>query len=180
MTGITLRPPPQLRDAGARIPAWTVRVLLVIVAVALTAVDDGPSGWAFVGLALAVLAACLPGYLFAWGLIVFLAAGRLAHEPALDWHTLVLLAGLHLIHGLAMLSLELPSRSWVAPAVFRGPAIRFVAIQIPVQLVAVVALALLAPGHGGHRPLSGAVVAVVGAALLAIIGLLLFGPGVDE
>lgn len=170
-----LAPPPELRAAAARIPGYAPRVALVIVGALLSLVDFGPSGWLGVGIALAVVAAWAPRVMLGWGLIVFLAVGRLGHAPALSWSFLVLLAGLHLLHMLAMLTLELPWRSWMEPAAFLAPAQRFVAIQIPAQVLAVVALVLLAPGHGGHRPLVLAGFAVVGALALVGVGLLLFG-----
>jgi hypothetical protein len=72
---------------------------------------------------------------------------------------------------LAVLALGLPWRSWVQPAVFLAPLRRFVAIQVPTQLLAVVALLLLAPSKDGHRPVTVGEFAVIGA--LAIVGLAL-------
>ena len=77
---------------------------------------------------------------------------------------------------LASLSLELPWRSWIQPAVFVSPLRRFVLIQVPTQLLAVVALLLLAPSHSGHRPLTVAAFAVVGAAALAGLAVLFIRP----
>jgi hypothetical protein len=173
-----LQPPDLL--AGARVPSVTVRVLLAITGVLLSLVDYGPTGWRLVGTVLSVLAACAPEYLLGWVLILFLAAGRLAHRPTLNWQFLVLLLGLHLLHVLAMLALEVPWRSWVQPRVFVAPLRRFLVVQAPSQLLAVVALLLLAPGADGHRPLTVAGFAVVGAAALAGLAVLLTGPRVDE
>ena len=61
-----------------------------------------------------------PRTLLAWVLILYLAIGRLAHHASLSWQFLVLLAGVHLLHILGMLALELPWRSWVAAALVRG------------------------------------------------------------
>ena len=91
-----------------------------------------------------------------------------------------MLLGLHLLHVIAMLALELPWRSWVQPRVFVPPLRRFLVIQVPTQLLAVLALLLLAPSADGHRPLTVAGFAVVGAVALAGLALLLTGPGLDE
>ncbi len=111
---------------------------------------------------------------------MFLAAGQLARHPGLSWQLLVLLAGIHLLHVLAMLALDLPWRSWLAAGGVRRAAARFLAIQIPTQLLAVLALLLLAPSHDGRRPLSAGGLALIGAAALAGLGVLLFGPHADD
>jgi len=169
-----LVPPPELPSAGARVPGFAPRVALVIVAALLSLVDFGPTGWVGVGVALGVLAAWAPRVMFGWVLILFLALGRLGHAAELSWSVLVLLAGLHLLHVLAMLTLELPWRGWVQPDAFVAPLRRFVAIQVPVQVFAVLGLLVLAPAHG-HRPFVVAGFAVVGAAALAGAGWLLLG-----
>ncbi|HEY3771559.1 MAG TPA: hypothetical protein VGL69_01065 [Solirubrobacteraceae bacterium] len=172
--------PPELPTAGARIPGVTVRAAFVLAGVLLTAADYGLRGWLGVGIVLSVAAAWFPRYLLGWVLILFLAVGQLARHPGLSWQLLVLLAGVHLLHVLAMLMLELPWRSWLAPALFVAPLRRFVVIQVTTQLLAVLALLLLAPSHDGHRPLSIGGLAVVGSAALTGLGMLLFGPRADE
>jgi hypothetical protein len=170
-------PPTDLPVPDARIPGVSVRVTFVVVAVLLSIVDYGFSGWLAFGAVLGVAAAVAPETLLGWLVILFLAAGQLARHAHLTWRFLVLLAGLHLLHVLANLALELPWRAWIQPAAFVAPLRRFLSIQVPNQLLAVVALLLLAPNHSGHRPLSTAVVAVVGAAALAGLAALLLRPG---
>ncbi len=168
----SLAPPSDLPSAGARVPGYAVRVLFVIAGVLLTLVDYQITGWIVLGVLLSVVAPLSPQYLGGWILILFLAAGELAHHHAvLNWRFLVVLAGLHLLYVLAVLGLGLPWRSWVQPVVFLAPLRRYVAIQIPAQLVAVVALLLLAPSKNGHRPVTVGEFAVIGA--LAIVGLAL-------
>ena len=174
-----MMPPPDLPAAGARIPGFAVRAVFVIAGVLLSLVDYGLTGWLAVGIVLSVAAAWSPQYLLGWALILFLAAGRLAHHAGLSWQFLVLLAGLHLLHVLAMLALELPWRSWVQPEVFVAPLRRFLVIQVPTQLLAILALLLLAPSPDGHRPLTVAGFGVVGAVALAGLALLLVGPRPD-
>jgi hypothetical protein len=175
-----IAPPPELPAVGARVPAVAVRAVFAVTGVLLSIVDYGSSGWIIVGIALSVGAACAPQYLLGWVVILFLAAGELARHPGLSWSVLILLAGLHLLHVLAMLALELPWRSWVQPSVFVAPLQRFLVIQIPTQLLAIIALALLAPSADGHRPLTLAGFAVVGVVALAGVALLLIGPRLDE
>jgi hypothetical protein len=79
-----------------------------------------------------------------------------------------------------MLALELPWRSWVQPKLFVPPLRRFLVIQVPTQLLAILALLLLAPSPDGHRPLTIAGFGVVGALALAGLALLLSGPRLDE
>jgi hypothetical protein len=164
---------PDLPAADARIPGVVVRVLLALVGVLVSLVAYGPGGWGVVGILLSLSAAWAPQNLIAWVLIVFLALGELGHHAALTWQLLVLLAGLHLLHVLGMLALELPWRSWIQPAVFVRPLLRFVEIQIPAQLLAVVALLLLAPNAHGHRPVTVVEFTVIGAGALAGLALLL-------
>jgi len=178
LPGVVLRA--DLPFAGARIPAVAVRAVFTIAGVLLSLVEYGFTGWLAVGIVLSVAAAASPQYLLGWVLILFLAAGRLAHHPGLSWQFLVMLFGLHLLHVLAMLALELPWRSWVQPGVFVAPLRRFLVIQVPTQLLAVLALLLLAPSPDGHRPLTVAGFAVVGAVALAGLALLLNGSRLDE
>ncbi len=173
-------PPSELPAAGARIPGAAVRIALVIVGVLLCLASYRLTGWLVVGIMLGVAAAWSPRSLLGWALILFLGAGLLAHHPGLGWRFLVLLAGLHLLHVLAMLTLELPWRAWVQPATFVAPLSRFLVIQVPTQLLAVLTLLLLAPSGHGHRPLTVAGFGVIGAVALAGLALLLVGPRLDE
>jgi len=175
VTRLGFSPPLELPVAGARVPGYAPRAALVAAGTLLALVDYGATGWLIAGAALSVAAAALPRYAVGWVLILFLAAGRLGAHTGLDWRLLVLLAGLHLLHILALLCMQLPVRSWIQPAVFAAPVRRFVAIQIPSQLIAVLALLLLV-GHEGHRELSAAALAPLGAIALTGLGLLLFGP----
>jgi hypothetical protein len=174
-----LKAPTDLPAAGAQVPALAVRTVMVIAGLLLSLVDYGFTGWLAVGIVLSVAAAWSPRNLLVWVLILYLAAGRLAHNASLSWQFLVVLAGVHLLHVLGMLALELPRRSWVQPRLFVKPLRRFLAIQVPTQLLAILALVLLAPSPDGHRPLTIAGFGVVGALALAGIALLLAGPRLD-
>lgn len=173
-------PPSELSGPDARIPGVAIRAVLVIAGMLLSVVDYRLTGWLVIGFTLSGAAALVPRSLAGWALILFLAAGELAHHPGLNVRFLVLLAGLHLLHILAMLTLELPWRAWVQPAVLAAPLVRFLVIQVPSQLVAVLGLLLLAPGGHGQRPLTVVWFAAVGAAAVAGLALLLLGPRLDE
>jgi hypothetical protein len=153
MTRLAVAPPPELPAAGARVPGYAARAALIPAGTLLTLIAYGASGWLVAGAALSLGAALWTG---------------------LDWRLLVLMAGLHLLHVLAMLSLQLPVRSWVQPAVFIAPLRRFVAIQIPSQVIAILALLVLV-GDNGHRELNAAALTTLGAIAVAGLGLLLFG-----
>jgi hypothetical protein len=127
-----------------------------------------------------VLASWAPEYLLSWMLIVFLALGELARPAGLTWQLLVLIAGVHLMHLLGMLTLTLPWRSWLQPRLFKRPLLRFISIQFPVQLLAVAALPLLAPSTHGHRPLNVAAFSILGAVALAALALLLLSHRGDD
>jgi hypothetical protein len=172
--------PPLDLPATARIPGFVIRVAFVIVGVLLSLDVFGLSGWLVVAIVLAVAATLAPQYLLGWVLILFLAAGQLAHHAELNWRFMVLLAGLHLLHVLSMWVLELPWRSRVQPSVIVAPLLGFLVIQVPVQLLAVVALVLLAPSTNGHRPLTITGFAMVGAVALAVLALWLTRPHHDE
>jgi hypothetical protein len=175
-----LVPPSDLPAADARIPGLTVRAALAIVGILLTLVVYGTSGWLVVGVIFSLLAALAPEYLLIWLVIVFLALGELDRPAGLSWQLLVLIAGVHLLHLLGLLVLALPWRSWLQPRLFARPLLRFVAIQIPVQLLAVAALLLFAPDARGHRPLTVAEFTLVGAVALAGLALLLLRRRVDD
>ena len=175
-----LTAPTDLPAAGARVPALAVRAVLVIAGLLLSLVDYGLTGWLVVGIVLSVAAGWFPRHLLGWVLILYLAAGRLAHHASLSWRFLVVLAGVHLLHILGMYALELPSRSWVQPRLFVAPLRRFLLIQVPTQLLAILALLLLAPRSDGHKPLTVAEFGVVGALALVGLALLLAGPRLDR
>jgi hypothetical protein len=168
-----LTPPPNPPVTGARIPALLLRVTLAIVGILLTLMVYGASGWLFVGVPLSLLAAAVPRYLMSWALILFLALGHLAQPAGLSWQLLTLIFGVHLLHLLGMLTLALPWRTLLKPDVLKRPLQRLVAIQIPVQALAVLELLLLAPTTHGQRPLTLSSFTILGAIALAALTLVL-------
>jgi hypothetical protein len=171
--------PEDLPAPDAIVPGVMLPLALAIVGTLLSCVVYAQVGWIVVGILFSVIAAIVPDYLLGWGLILFLAIGELSRPGTLRWQLFVLLAGVHLLHVLSLLAHELPWRTWMQPAVLRRPVLRFIAIQIPSQLVALVALELLAPDRHGHRPVSVAEFGVLGAVALGGLALLLF-PGARD
>jgi hypothetical protein len=169
---------PQL---GPRVPGFVPRLALAVVGVLLTVLCYSLPVWIVIGLTLTAFAAVLPRRLGAWALLLFLGASRLPHGTSpLGWQFLVLLAGLHLLHVIATQTLEIPPRCWVQLAVFRRPLLRFLAVQVPAQLVAALVLLLLAPDSHGHRPATLPFFGVLGTAALLVVTLLLAVPLLRE
>lgn len=168
-----LTPPADLPAPDARIPALAVRFAVLLLGALLSLDVCGISGWLGLGVVLSLLAAVAPEYLFAWLLILYLAISESTAHNALTWEFLVLLAGVQLLHVLASLTVGLPWRTWLQPAVFERPLRRVLVTQIPVQLLAVLALLLLGPDAHGHRPVTVVEFTVVGSAALMLLALLL-------
>jgi hypothetical protein len=167
-----------LPDIGLRMPGGAVRILLAAVGVGLCLIGIPLGFWFVVGLALTALALAAPPLLGAWGLIVLLALATLTRpETAFDVRFFVLLAGMHLLHVLGAQTLVLPLRAWAQVAVLRAPLLRFVVVQVPVQILAFVVLLLAAPGGPSEAvPLA----AVVGAVALGTVVLVLIVPLLRE
>jgi hypothetical protein len=162
---------------GAVAPGITPRLVLGGGGALLSVAAYTPVSLIVVGALLALVAAAVPRTMAAWVLILFLAASQIPRDhSALHWRLLVLLFGLHLIHVLGAQALELPVRSSTEVAVFRTPLRRFVTIQVPVQIVAVLTLLLLAPGHDHGGPIAIAALGTVGALAFVAVTLVLTTP----
>lgn len=162
---------------GPWIPAGVFRAALGAVGI-LLCLQRLPWGfWTAVGFALTAAAVAVPRVPTAWCLLLLLAATQLFEQPApQDGRFFLLLAGLHLLHVLAAQALALPWRGRVQLAVLRRPLLRFVAVQVPVQVAAFGALALLAPGAGGAAATVLPAVGIAGAAALVLLTVVLSRP----
>ena len=161
---------------GVSMPGWIVRTVFAVVGCGLTVVCYQPPLW-IVGAGLTGWAVVAPRRLVAWLLLPFLAASQLTRHPApLNWRFMMLLAGLHLLHVLAAQIRQLPWRITVQLAAFTQPLVRFVAIQVPVQLVAIAVLALLAPESTSSRRLLVTGFGIAGSGALLVTALLLVVP----
>ncbi|UAJ77901.1 hypothetical protein IT072_11380 [Leifsonia sp. ZF2019] len=165
-----MSPTPDARESRAEVtglpwtlPGLSLRVAFALIAVplALSAAPSGP--WPVIGVALAAVTVVVPRWRTAWLLIAVLAFSALL-EPAegVSARLLALIVGVHVLHVLAGWMLAVPVRARLQPAVLLPGVRRLIAIQLPVQAVAVVIL-LLRPEQG-----VGAMAIVAGAAILAI------------
>jgi hypothetical protein len=158
---------PAAPDLGVLVPGWALRALFAVVAVALSIGLAAPGFWLSVALLLAATAVVMPRWLTAWFLIGGLVLSLLVREQTFaDWRPYVLIAGAHALHILGSWMLVVAPSAKVQPAVLWPSARRFLLIQIPVQLVAVGALALTTAVSGGSVL---ALAAVAGAAVLALV-----------
>jgi hypothetical protein len=170
---VRMRGGPQL---GPRMPTLALPAIIGVLNLGLSVVSYGLGTGIAIGIVLAVVSPWAPRQLGAWGAIVVIGAGQFTRHPSLNWRFFVLLAGLHLLHVLGTVTAGLPWRSWVQLTVFARPLLRFLAIQIPTQLLAGLALAVLAPDSHGHRPVSWPGFGLIGAVALAGLALLLAVP----
>jgi hypothetical protein len=173
-----VRPVPEM---GFRVPAAVARAMLGVVGV-LLCLERLPSGfWFAVGIALTGAAVAVPRLLTAWPLLLLLGGTQLFQQPSpQDGHYFLLLAGLHLLHVLAAQTLALPWRGWMQPGVLGRPLLRFAAVQVPVQAVALAVLTLLAPRPDGTAQVLLPAVGIVGGAALVVLTLLLIVPLLRE
>lgn len=161
---------------GVSVPGWIVRAAFATVGIGLTVVCYQPPLW-IVGTGLTGWGVVAPRRLVAWLLLPFLAASQLTRHPAVfNWRFMMLLAGLHLLHVLAAQLRQLPWRITVQLAALARPLLRFVAIQVPVQLVAIAILALLAPESQGSQRLLVTGLGIAGSGALLVTALLLVVP----
>jgi hypothetical protein len=173
--------PPDLPRLGARMPGFVIRIWLAVLGIGLCFICYQQPFWILVGILLTGVAVAIPGRLAAWALVLFLGASQLPQDSSpLDWQFLVLLAGLHLIHVLAAYTFVIPPLRWVQLLALRPALLRFVAIQVPVQAVAVVALLLLAPEPDGSRNVALPALGIVGAVALVVLAGLLAVPLLRE
>jgi hypothetical protein len=157
-------------------PALVLPVIIGVLSLGLSVVSYGPEAGIPVGIVCVVVSPWVPYRLGPWGAILVVGVGQFTRDASLNWQCFVLLAGLHLLHVVGAMTAGIPWRSWVQLAVFRLPLLRFIAIQIPTQLVAWLALEVLAPNSHGHRPVSWAGFGLIGAIALAGLALLLVVP----
>lgn len=167
-----------LPEIGARIPAVVPRIVLALVGTLLCLDRFAPGFWLVVGLVLTALAVVVPQRLSAWALMLVFGINQALRDPSLDWHFFALLAGVHLVHVLAAQVLVLPTRGWLQLAVFRRPLLRYLAIQVPAQGLAVLVLALQSAGDAAG--IAPAAFAIVGAVALVALTVLLVMPLLRE
>lgn len=153
-------------DLGRTIPAWSLRVAFGLVAVPL-AVTTAPSApWPAIAVALTAVAVAVPRYRVAWVLIAVLAFSTLLEPGRLTPRLLAVIAAVHVLHVLASWILAVPALARLQPAVLLPSLRRLIAVQVPVQGVAVVLLSIARP------PLAPWLAIVSGAAIAGLVVLL--------
>ncbi|MFF1878840.1 hypothetical protein [Leifsonia sp. NPDC058230] len=165
---------PAAPDLGMVVPGWALRALFAVVAVALSIALAVPGFWLTVAVLLAGVAVAAPQWLTAWFLIGGLALSLTTHEQSFsDWRPYVLIAGAHALHILASWMLVVAPTAKVQPAVLWPSARRFLIIQLPVQALAVGALAVTTAVSGGDvlglAVISGVAVLALVVALAALL-----------
>jgi hypothetical protein len=163
---------------GPHAPAWALRGAFFVLSVTLGIVEGTSAFWSGVVIVLAAAAVAMPRWMTAWVMLVVLAGTVLTRHPdPLDWHPYLLVAGVHMAHLLASWMLVASPRTRVQLRALAPSALRFVAIQVPVQLFIGATLWLAsASTPGGSMP----AIAVVAAGALLALALVLLGPLLRE
>ncbi|MFS0731316.1 hypothetical protein ABC270_14730 [Curtobacterium sp. 1P10AnD] len=152
---------------GRAVPAWSIGALSLAAGVVGSVVVVGASGWLVVAIVLALAAAVVPRGPFAALLTVQLGLAGIG-ETDLP----VLLLTTHLVLATSLLWAWTPRTARVQLRALVPSALRFVALQVGVQAVAFVVVALL----GGTGPVGGVWLAVAGTVALLALALGLFVP----
>ena len=163
---------------GPHVPGWALRGVFFVVGVILGIVEGTSVFWSGVVVVLAAAAVVVPRWMTAWVMLVVLAGTVLTRHPdPLDWHPYALVAGVQAAHVLASWMLVAPARSRVQLRALAPSARRFLAIQVPTQLLIVATLWLAAATTPrGALP----AIAVVAAGALTCLALVLVGPLLRE
>ncbi len=163
---------------GAHVPGWALRAVFFVLGVTLGIVEGTSSFWSGVVIVLAAAAVVVPRWMTGWVMLVVLAGTVLTRHPdPLDWHPYLLVAGVHAAHVLASWMLIAPPRCRVQLRALRTSAVRYLAIQVPTQLLIAATL-----WFGSATPPRAALpaIAVVAAGALAALALVLLGPLLRE
>ncbi|WP_348787873.1 hypothetical protein [Leifsonia sp. NPDC080035] len=153
-------------ELGRTVPAWSLRVAFGLVAIPI-AVTTPPSGpWPAIAVALTALAVAVPRWRVAWVLIAVLAFSTLLEPGSVTPRLLAVIAAVHVLHVLASWTLVVPPLARLQPAVLLPSLRRLIAIQVPVQLLAVVLLSIARP------PLAPWLAIVSGVAIAALVAVL--------
>lgn len=152
---------------GPAVPAWSIGALGLVAGLVGSVVVIGASGWLVVALVLAVAAAVLPRGPFAALLVVQLAIAGLSGS-----NLVVLVLTTHLVLATSLLWAWTPRTARVQLRALAPSALRFVVVQVGVQAVGFVVVALFS----GTGPVGGVWLAVAGAVGLLALALGLFVP----
>lgn len=167
---VTRPKPPVEVDLGRTVPAWLLRLLLLVISAgAVVVLDPSVVAIVIIGL-LAVVAVARP--MSATGAVLCAAYGffwMIDPTPPLGWQQFAVMALAPALWMLAGVITDLPLRSRVELAVFSRPLLRFVIIDAVSQLLLVGAQLLhrAAPGTGGPAVAAVVLACAVGLAIAA-------------
>lgn len=163
---------------GMHVPGWVLRAVFFVVGATLGIVEGTSAFWTGVVIVLAAVAVIVPRWMTAWVMLVVLAGTVLTRHPdPLDWHPYVLVAGVYAAHVLAAWMLVASPLARVQLSALAPSALRFVAIQVPTQLLIAATLWFAS----ASTPKAGLpAIAVVAAGALAVLALVLIGPLLRE
>lgn len=160
---------------GRTAPALALTAAVVVVGLVGSWFAVGVSGWLVASLLLVLGAAALPrGPMVAlitlqWGLALVLSGQLGLSGHGYSGRFAVVLAATHFLFACTSLSAWLPTRARVQFALLRGPAVRFVVIQLVSQAVSFAVLTLVHPAGAGSGVVWLALVAAVAALALAAL-----------
>jgi hypothetical protein len=143
---------------GRTVPLWTLRAAGVVVAAAAFFLVPVP--YAIIVVILAAIGAVVPATFTTWAAIAVLALAQLG-QPLDAWASLLLVIA-HLLQVIGGLQLALPWNGRLQLRALVSPARRWLMLQVPAQVLLV--LALLARG----LPLNGALPAGAVAVATAV------------
>jgi len=153
-----------------------LRAFVAVVGTALCVGELAQGFWFWAALVLVAIASVFPATPAAWVLMVALGSSLLTRTPsALDGRIYALIAGIHLLHLLAAYARVVPGESWVQLRAFAAPLRRYVLVQVPVQLIAALALFAFAP-RSGAQPVVLPIIGVVAALALVVLAIVLVVP----
>ncbi|SEC24663.1 hypothetical protein SAMN04489806_2952 [Paramicrobacterium humi] len=160
---------------GTRIPATVLRGALALVIGALCAVAVPPGFWLVVCGGIGLAAVIVPRSYAAWFFIFAIGLTALARTPdPLDGRAYAVLAGIHLVHLLAGFTVLLPLRGSIGARTLTRPALDYLLLQAPCQVLLAVALVLASGTSREWPPIT--VLAPVGAAAAVALAVLLVLP----
>lgn len=142
---------------GRTVPLWTLRAAGVVVSAASFFLIPVP--YAILVVVLAAIGAVVPATFTTWAAIAVLALAQLG-QP-LDARASLFLVIVHLLHVIGGLQLALPWTGRLQVRALVSPARRWLTLQVPAQVLLV--LALLARGLPLHGMLPAGAVAVATA-----------------
>ncbi|WEG10204.1 hypothetical protein PU630_06530 [Microbacterium horticulturae] len=151
-------------SVGRTVPLWSLRAAGVVVAAASFFLVPVP--YAIIVVCLATVGAAVPATFTTWAAIAVLALAELGQAPDAGASVFLLVA--HLLHVIGGLQLALPWKGRLQLRALAAPARRWLMLQVPAQVLLVLALLARSLPLSGVLP-AGAVVVVTAAAIVLMV-----------